>query len=253
MHRTISISCALLVAFTGVSAFAEDNLAASAPVAAAAIVATPAPAPTPVAVAAPVLAPASTCAEWKSNTAIDTKDFDKLKKNAASEKPSNGLAYTKNQFVVLLGKNLAQAKEVLANSKAKLPKTREGKVDLTDVTLNGFNLTGLNLDNVDFKGAEMNGADLSGSSLRGASLSKVELEGANLNNTDLSFANLTKTKFISASLCHANLTSADLEDAVLRGAYLKDARLDSAKNIPPNIYPNAQGILQFGLPVPPLN
>ncbi len=95
--------------------------------------------------------------------------------------------------------------------------------------------------------------DLSGSSFRDASLAKAELEGANLNNANLSFANLTKTVFINASLCHATLVSAELEDAVLRGASLKDAKLDNAKNIPPNIYPNAQAILQFGLPVPPIN
>jgi uncharacterized protein YjbI with pentapeptide repeats len=193
---------------------------------------------------------ASSCAEWKSGTNIDTEALDKLQRNAAGERPANGLAYTKNQFIVLLGKNLAKAKETLANAKDKLPKTSDGKVDLKDVTLNGFYLSGLNLDNVDFKGAEMNGADLSGSSLNGASFTKTELTGANFNNANLSYATLSKAKFNNASLCHASLVSADLEDAVFRGAYLKGAKLDMAKNIPKVLYLNAQNVLLFGLPVP---
>ncbi len=192
----------------------------------------------------------STCAEWKSAVPINTEALDKLKKNAGSEKPASGQSYTKNQFVVLLGKNPVAAKDALANYKDKLPKTGEGKVDLKDVTLNGFNLSGMNLDNVDFKGTELNGADLSGASLRDASLYKAELEGANLNNANLAFANLSKTKLVNASLCHATLTSADLEDAVIKGAYLKGAKLDMARNIPKTLYPNAQNVLQFGLPVP---
>lgn len=217
-----SISCALLASVTAAPALAEDATCAAACV----------------------------CAEWKSHVAIDTEALDKLKKSAAGEKPAAGLSYTKNQFVVLLGKNLVAAKDALLNYKDKLPKTSEGKIDLRDVTLNGFVLTGLNLDNVDFKGAEMNGADLSGSSLHGASVAKAELEGANLNNTNLSFANLTKTKLANASLCQATLTSAELEDAVLKGAYLKGAKLDMAKNIPKVIYLNTQSVLHFGLPVP---
>jgi hypothetical protein len=250
MNKNISISCVLLASLAITTAFAEDNIPVAAPVVVAPTAVAPVAAP---AVAPAPAAPVSNCAEWKSGVAIDTEELNKLQKNVASDKPDSGLLYTKKQFVVLLGKNWAKAKDTLANSKAKLPRTSEGKVDLKDVTLNGFNLSGLNFDNVDFKGAEMNGADLSGASLRGASLAKVELDGANLNNANLSFANLTKTKFISASLCHATLVSAELEDAVLRGASLKDAKLDNAKNIPPNIYPNAQAILQFGLPVPPNN
>ena len=234
MQKLFSVSCALLAFFTVSSVFAEETV--------------PAPAAASVAVPATFV-----CAEWKSSVAVDTSALNKLQKNSAGDKPASGLSYTKDQFVVLLGKNLAKAKEMLANSKDKLPKTSEGKVDLKDVTLNGFNLSGLNFDNVDFKGSEMNSADLSGSSLRGASLAKVELEGANLNNTNLSFATLTKTKFIDASLCNASLANADIEDAVLRGAYLKDARLDHTKNIPLNIFQNAQAILHFGLPVPPNN
>ena len=216
-----SISCALLAAIFSVSAFAEDAT------------------------------PPSVCAEWKSGVGIDTKALDKLAKNAASEKLANGLLYTKNQFVVLLGKDLAAAKDVLANSKDKLPKTKKGQVDLEDVTLNGFKLSGLNLDNVNLEGAEMNGADLSGSTLRGASIYKAELEGANLNNTDLSFANAAKAELNNASLCQASLTSAELEDAVVLGAYLKGAKLDRARNIPRVIYLNAENVLHYGLPVPP--
>lgn len=247
MNKNLPISCTLLALLAMTNSFAVDNI----PVTASVVAETPVVATikAPVAVSAPDFL----CAEWKSNVNIDVKELDNLQKKVARDKPEIGLLYTKKQFVVLLGKNLAKAKDILANSKAKLPRTSEGKVDLKDVTLNGFNLSGLNFDNVDFKGAEMNGVDLSDSSFRDASLAKAELEGANLNNANLSFANLTKTVFINASLCHATLVSAELEDAVLRGASLKDAKLDNAKNIPPNIYPNAQAILQFGLPVPPIN
>ena len=216
----------LFVSFTSTVAFAEDGILITAP---------------------------STCAEWKSGVNVDAGALDKLQKNAVSEKPEGALLYTKSQFVVLLAKNVAKAKNILATSKDKLPKTSDGLVDLRDITVNGFNLSGLNFDSVDFKGAEMNGADLSGSSFRGASLSKVELDGANLNNANLSYANLTKTKFKFASLCRATLVAADLDSAVLLGAYLKEAKLDTAKNIPAIIYQNALNILQFGLPVPPEN
>jgi uncharacterized protein YjbI with pentapeptide repeats len=229
MQKLISVIFTLLASFTFSSAFAEESI--------------PAPAATAT----------LSCVEWKPSVAVDTAALNKLQKNSASDKPASGLSYTKDQFVVLLGKNLAKAKEMLANSKDKLPKTSEGKVDLKDVTLSGFNLSGLNFDNVDFKGSEMNSADLSGASLRGASLAKVELEGANLNNANLSFANLAKAKFINASLCNATLATADLEDVDMRGAYLKDARLDRARNIPVSIFQNAQTILHFGLPVPPNN
>ncbi len=217
-----SVSCALLTSVTLAPAFAEVSSCTSECV----------------------------CAEWKSHVSVNMEALDKLKKNAAGDKPAAGQSYTKNQFVVLLGKNLVAAKDALANAKDRLPKTGDGKVDLRDVTLNGFVLTGLNLDNVDFKGAEMNGVDLNGSSLNGAILTKTELEGANLSKTNLSFASLIKTKLAGASLCQATLTSADLEDAVLKGAYLKGAKLDMAKNIPKVIYLNAQSVLQFGLPVP---
>jgi uncharacterized protein YjbI with pentapeptide repeats len=223
MQKIVTVLGALLVPLA-TSAFAEDSV--------------------------PAAAPASVCADWKSNVNIDTKALDKLNKSVSGDKPDKGLSYTKEQFVVLLGKNLARAKETLANAKDKLPKTSEGKVDLKDVALNGFYLAGLNLDNVDFKGAEMNGADLSGSSLVGASLVKTELTGANLNNTNLSYATLSKTKFNEASLCHATLTSADLEGATFGGAYLKDAKFDMAKNLPKVIYQNSQNVLLFGLAVP---
>lgn len=213
------ISCALLLPFSVNTTFAED---------------------------------ASTCAEWKSSVAINIEALDKLQRNNASDKPSNGYAYTKNQFVVLLGKNLAGAREMLANNKNKLPKTDEGRVDLRDVTLNGFNLSDLNLNQVDFKGAEMNGADLSGSTLRDASLYKTELEGANLNHTNLSFANLSKAKLPNASLCHATFAYANLEDANLTGAYVRDAKFDMAKKIPRAILLNAENVLHFGFPVPEL-
>ena len=196
---------------------------------------------------------APTCAEWRSSVPVNMEALDRLKKSVASERPSNGLSYTKDQFVVLLGKNLVAARDALANYKNKLPKTSEDKVDLKDTVLNGFNLSGLNLDNVDFKGAELNGADLSGSTLRGASLYRAELEGANLNNTNLSFANASKAKFVHASLCLATLASTEFEDATFRGAYMKGAKLDMAKNIPKTIYLNAQSVLHFGLPVPPEN
>jgi hypothetical protein len=193
---------------------------------------------------------ATSCAEWKSSVAINLDKLDSLKKSAAGDRPTNGYSHTKDQFIVLLGKNLVAAKDALANAKDRLPKTSEGKVDLRDAVLNGFDLRGLNLDNVDFKGAELNGADLAGSSLHEASLYKAELNGANLNNTNLAFANLAKAKLSNASLCHASLTSADLEDAILVGAYMKGAKLDMAKKIPKAIYLNAVNVLQFGLPVP---
>jgi uncharacterized protein YjbI with pentapeptide repeats len=215
-----SISCALLASFAMNSVLAEDASA--------------------------------TCAEWKSNVAINVEALDKLQRNNASDKPSNGYSYTKNQFVVLLGKNLAGAREMLANNKNKLPKTDDGRVDLRDVTLNGFNLSGLDLSRVDFKGAEMNGADLSGSNLREASLYKTELEDANLNNSNLSLANLSKAKLVSASLCHATLAYANLEDANFNNAYVKNAKFDLAKKIPRAILLNAENVLHFGLPVPEL-
>lgn len=215
-----SISCALLVSAS--SAFADESPAIF----------------------------GSPCAEWRSSVKIDTEALDKLKKNSATERPQNGLSQTKNQFIVLLGKNLVGARDTLANYKDKLPKTSDGMVDLRDAKLEGFNLSGLNFDNVDFKGAELNGADLSGSSLRGASLYKAELEGANLNNANLTFANAAKATLNGASLCQATLTETELEDAELKGAYLKGAKLDRAKHIPKSIYQNAEGILHFGLPVP---
>lgn len=193
---------------------------------------------------------ASPCAEWKSTAEIDVEALDKLKRSAASEKPASGQSYTKNQFVVLLGKNPVAAKDALANYKDKLPKTREGKVDLRDVTLNGFNLSGFNLDNVDFEDAEMTSVNLSGSTLRGAKLHKTTLDNANLNNTNLSFANASGAKLANASLCNSTLASVEFEDAVLKGAYLKDAKLDMAKNLPKVIYLNAENLLHFGLPVP---
>lgn len=216
------VSCVLLAVISAMPAFAED---------ASSIFSSP-------------------CAEWKSTVEIDVEALDKLKKSAASEKPGSGQSYTKNQFVVLLGKNPVAAKDALANFKDKLPKTREGKVDLRDVTLNGFNLTGFNLDNVDFEDAEMTSVNLSGSTLRGAALHKTTLNNANLNNANLSFANVSGAKLANASLCNATLTSVEFEDAVLKGAYLKDAKLDMAKNLPKIIYLNAENLLHFGLPVP---
>lgn len=193
---------------------------------------------------------AAPCSEWKSSTPIDMEALDKLKKDSVNERPANGLSQTKKQFVVLLGKNTVGAKDTLAHYKDKLPKTSEGKVDLRDVTLNGFNLSGMNLDNVDLSGAELNGADLSGATLRGALLHKTELQGANLNNADLAHATATKTRFTNASLCQATLAYTELEDATFTGAYVKSAKFDMAKNVPKVIYLNADGVLHFGLPVP---
>jgi len=218
-----SISCALLVSSAPV--FAENNAAIFSP----------------------------TCTEWKSSVPVDVEKLDKLRKRAARERPSKGLSQTKNQFIVLLGKNLVGARDTLANYKNKLPKTSKGMVDLRDATLEGFNLSGLNLDNVDLSGAELNGANLSGSTFRGASLHKTELEGANLNNSNLSFANASSAELNNASLCQADLSSAEFEDAVLLGAYMKGAKLDRVRNISKAVYQNAQGILFFGLPVPAEN
>jgi len=221
MQKIILISCSLLV-FTSTTVLAEDNATST----------------------------AKFCAEWKSNITVNNESLDKLQKNVAGEKPASGLSYTKQQFVVLLGKNLVKAKDTLANSKDKLPKTSDGRVDLRDVTLNGFYLSGLNLDGVDFRGSEMNGVDLSDSSLVEASFSKTELSEANLNNANLSYAILSKAKLINASPCHASLTSADLDGVLIAGAYLKGAIFDKAKNIPKVIYLNSQNVLFFGLPVP---
>jgi len=193
------------------------------------------------------------CGEWKSGVSIDMEALNKLQKNSMSDKPATGLSYTKNQFVVLLGKNPVAAKDALANSKNRLPKTSEGKVDLKDVTLEGFNLSGMNFDNVDLKGAEMNGADLSGATFRGALLTKAELEGANLNNADLSFANLAKANLTQSSLCQTSIISAEFEDVVLKGAYMRGAKLDMTRNIPKVIYLNADSVLRLGLRVPPEN
>jgi hypothetical protein len=216
-----SVSCALLAVISATPALAED---------ASSIFVSP-------------------CAEWQATEGVNMEALDKLKKSAASEKPANGQSYTKNQFVVLLGKNPNAAKDALAN-KDKLPKTREGRVDLRDVTLTGFNLSGFNLDNVDFGEAEMTSVNLSGATLRGAVLHKATLNNANLNNTNLSFANASGAKLVNASLCNSTLTSVEFEDAILKGAYLKDAKLDMAKNLPKVIYLNAENVLHFGLPVP---
>lgn len=198
----------------------------------------------------PAIAEENACIEWRSSVAVDVEKLDKLRIIAKNEKPQNGQSQTKNQFVVLLGKNLVAARDTLANAKEKLPKTKEGKFDLKDVTLNGFTLSGINFDNVDLTGAELNGADLSGSSFRDALLNKTELEGANLNHANFSFANLSSAKLNNASLCGSNFASAQLEDVALKGAYLKGAKLDHGKNIPKAIYMNAQGILQYGMSVP---
>jgi uncharacterized protein YjbI with pentapeptide repeats len=222
MQKSISFIFVLFVSFTALPAFAEEGISP----------------------------PASDCAEWRSSVNVDTEALDKLQRNSASDKPASGMTYTKNQFVILLGKNLAKAKDFLADSKDKLPKTSEGKVDLKEVTLNGFNLSGLNLDNVDLKGAELVGADLSGSSLSGASLAKADLTGANLNNVNLSYATLAKAKLNNASLCRATLTSVDFEGATMGGAYLRGAKFDMAKNLPKAVYLNSQNVLFFGLAVP---
>lgn len=190
------------------------------------------------------------CADWRSAASIDQEALDRLRKNSVNERPASGLSQTKNQFIVLLGKNPTAAKDTLANFKDKLPKTSAGKVDLRDAQLKGFNLSGMNLDNADLSSADLSGADLSGASLRSASLYKAELEGANLNNTNLSFANAEKASFSNASLCQSTLTSAELEKAVFLGAYVKGAKFDMARHIPKAIYLNAESVLHFGLPVP---
>jgi uncharacterized protein YjbI with pentapeptide repeats len=196
-----------------------------------------------------VAAPFS-CPEYRSAVEMDMDGLEKLKKRAADERPPEGFSYTKSQFVVLLGLNLATAKTVLSTNKGRLPRTSEGKVDLTGVVMNGFNLSGLNFDNVDLKGAELNGANLSGSSFRQANLYKAELEGSNLNRANLYWANLGKVKLTNASLCQASLVSADLEGAILSGAYFRGAQLDMARNLPKVFFQNAQGILNLGLTVP---
>jgi uncharacterized protein YjbI with pentapeptide repeats len=221
MKRLIPLSCTLLV-IAATPALAEDNV------------------PNTV----------KFCADWKTSITVNNEALERLQKNVAGDKPAAGLSYTKQQFVVLLGKNPDKAKDTLANSKDKLPKTSDGRVDLRDVTLNGFNLSGLNLDGVDFRGSEMNGVDLSDSSMVEASISKTEMNEANLNNANLSYAILSKAKLTNASLCHATLTSADLDGTLFGGAYLKGAKLDKAKNIPKVIYQNSQNVLIIGLSVP---
>lgn len=191
------------------------------------------------------------CVEWKSNTPVDLEAIEKVRKKSLSEKAENGKSFTKDQLIVLLAKNLEGARDVLANSKNTLTKTKEGLVDLRDAKLNGVVLSNLNLDYVDLSGAELKGADLSGSSLRMASLKDAELDGANLNNSKIIFANAVKVSLINASMCEAVLHATDFEDAVVRGANMKGAKLDMAKNVPKSIYQNAQSILQFGMPVPP--
>lgn len=193
----------------------------------------------------------ASCAEWKSGTPMDLEALEKLRKKSVGEKPEKGKSYTKNQFIVLLAKNLEGARDILSNSKNSLPKTEQGLVDLRDAELNGFNLARLNLDYVDFSGAELNGADLSGAALHRSSLYKAELDGANLNYANLSYANVAKVSLINASMCAATLISSDFEDAVMRGVNLKGAKLDMAKNLPKSIYRHVHSVLQLGLPVPP--
>lgn len=204
-------------------------------------------------IAAQEASPALACGEWKASVWMDTKSLDKLQKKTEKDKPENGAAYTKDQFVVMLGKDPGSAKGILLTGRDKLTKTSDGLVDLKGAELNGFNLSGLNLDYVDLRGAEMNGADLSGASLRGAVLQKAELVGANLSKANLTFVNLVKAKLVDADLCQASLVAADVEDASIRGAYLKGARLDMIRNLPKSFYQHAVQVIQLGLPVPPEN
>lgn len=198
-------------------------------------------------------APAAACGEWKASVWMDTKSLDKLQRKTEKDKPENGASYTKDQFVVLLGKDPAAAKTILLSGRDKLTKNSDGLVDLKGAELNGFNLSGLNFDYVDLRGAELNGADLSGASLRGAMLQKAEFTGANLSKANLTFSNLAKAKFVDADLCQASLVAADVEDATWRNAYLKGAKLDMIRNLPKSFYPHAVQVLQLGLPVPPEN
>jgi uncharacterized protein YjbI with pentapeptide repeats len=111
--------------------------------------------------------------------------LDKLEKSSYSEKPQKGVSYTKNQLIVLLGKKLFSARDVLAKNKNKLQKTSDGLVDLKDATLTGFDLSGVNLDYVDLKGANLKGANLSGSTLSYTVLYKANLEEANLDHATI--------------------------------------------------------------------
>lgn len=190
------------------------------------------------------------CPEYRSGVEMDMDALEKLKKRSADERPTEGLSYTKSQFVVLLGLNVATAQTVLTSNKGRLPRTAQGKVDLTEVVMNGFNLSGLNFDNVDFSGAELNGANLSGSSFRRANFYKAELQGSNFNRAVLNSANLSKTNLTHASLCQASLVSSGFEGASLGGAYLRGAQLDLTIGLPKVFYENAQAILNFGLTVP---
>jgi hypothetical protein len=195
----------------------------------------------------------SSCVDWFPSTPVDQEALESLKKKSTTEKPANGDSYTKNQLIVLIGKNYSGAKDALANHKNKLQKTSDGLVDLRGATLDGFNLSGLNLDYVDLKGADMRGANLSGATLNNAILYKADLEGANLDHAKINFSNVSKTKLINAHICEASLFYSDIEDAVFRGAYMKGARLDSAKNIPGILYFHSHSIFELGLSVPPNN
>ncbi len=261
-----TVISALLTIFNG-SAFAETQAAqpatqsgaaqpagiqppaiatASSPAAAVAAPAVPAAPATPVA----AKSTASGCAPWGPTKSIDPKYLAKLEKNVASEKLKDGILYSQDRMILLFAKDHAAAKVALAH-KDKIEQ-KDGKVDLRGVDLNGFNLSGLDLSNVDLKGAELHSANLAGTNLHGANLYKAEFVGANLNGADLSYTNSAKADFEQASLCETSLMVSDMEDAHVTWAYMKGAKLDRAMHVPELIYSNSEGVLQFGLPVPPI-
>jgi hypothetical protein len=192
-----------------------------------------------------------TCVAWKTHVVRNQKSFGELVKLSTSDVPDKGMAFTKNQLIVLLGNNLAAARSALASNKNRLEKTSEGLVDLRYAALAGFDLSGLNLDNVDFREADLRGANLSNSRLNYSIFYKSNLEEANLDFAAINFSNFTKANLVNAHLCEASLLYTDLGDAVFHGANMKGAKLDTAINIPRVFYVNAYSIFEIGLPVPP--
>jgi len=192
----------------------------------------------------------STCAPWTTSANIDPKYLEKLEKKVEKEKPKEGVEYSQNKLVALMGKDPDSARSALEDERDVIEKDKKGFINLGGADLSGFDLSGMNLDKVTFYKADLSGANLSGSSLRGSNLSKTKMEGTNLNNADLSFSDLSDSNLQRASLCETKVMSSNLEDAEMVGAYLLGARLDRATNVPKAVYVYSAGILHDGLIVP---
>jgi uncharacterized protein YjbI with pentapeptide repeats len=140
---------------------------------------------------------------------------------------------------------------------------------LKDADLNGVDLSGTNLSGTDLSGAKLSGAILLRTNLSSANLSRVWLKDAKLIGANLAGANLSKAILLRANLLNADLTGTNFSSAYLReanlygvdlkGANFSQTRLESVKNLTPDMVINnvinmEQGVYdpdfrhQLGLP-----